>query len=118
MEIPKTDWKPMNGWLMLMPVKLPDKTEGGVILPESYTLKSTSGICFKAGHELDQDMIGQEVFFPKHEEYQIIDSETDELFYVVPRERVILHRKATKRPNFLVVGEQGTSSVLDFVRSR
>jgi hypothetical protein len=112
-----TDWEPMAGWLMLIPVKLPDKTEGGIVLPETYTIKSTSGICFKAGHDMDKDLIGQEVFFPRHEEYQIIDSDTDKLFYIVPLDKVILHRQPVAQPEFLRVGDQGTGAPRAFQRS-
>ena len=99
---------------MLMPTKLPDRTEGGILLPESYTVKSTSGVCFKVGHETDKEFLNQEIFFPKHEEYQIVDSETDELFYAVPSNRIILSRPPPAQPKFLSVGGQGTSAIRPF----
>lgn len=109
----------MAGWLMLTPVKLPDKTEAGIVLPETYTVKSTSGICFKVGHDMDRDFIGKEVFFPKHEEYQIIDSDTSELFYVVPSNKIILARTPRTQPESLrVIEQQGMGTVRPFQRSQ
>ena len=115
--MPKTDWEPMAGWLMLIPVKLPNKTEAGIVLPEEFVTKSTSGICFKAGHDLDKDLVGMEIFFPKHEEYQVIDSDTGEMYYIVPRDRVIMKRKAVAQPEFLTVNAQGTRAIKPFTRS-
>ena len=112
----KTTWHPAPGWLLLKPTKLPEKTEGGILLPESYTVKNTSGVCVKVGHDTDTEYLGQELFFPKHEEYQIIDSDTGELLHAVPSQKIILSREPQPQPEFLSVGEQGTSAIKPFER--
>jgi co-chaperonin GroES (HSP10) len=113
-----TDWQPTAGWLMLLPTKLPEKTEAGIVLPDTFTSKNTSGIVFAAGHEMDQDLIDKEVFFPRHEEYQIVDSDTNRIFYVVPSNKVILTRVPRKPEKFLKVGVQGTRTILPLERSK
>lgn len=90
----KTTWEPAIGWLLLTPTTLPEKTEGGLHLPESFVKKSNSGTVVKPNDHL---LFGQEVFFPRHTEHQIIDSETHELFYVVENNNVIMHRNPVKQ---------------------
>ena len=87
-----TTWQPAPGWLVLLPSRLPDKV-GELILPESYTKKNNSGICIGAGYDTDYDVFGgKECFFPAHSEYQIIDSDTSYLLYIVAADIIILTR--------------------------
>lgn len=101
-----TEWEPTAEWLLVTPTTLPDKTEAGIFLPDTFTNKNTSGIVFATGHEMNKDLIGMEVFFPRHCEYQIVDSDTDKLFYVVPHDKIILTRKLKAKPKFVRVGDQ------------
>jgi hypothetical protein len=84
-----TSWLPEPGWLLLLPSRLPDR-RGELFLPESYTKKSNSGICFSPH---DHILAGKECFFPSHQEYQIIDSDTGYLLYIIEANKVILTRE-------------------------
>lgn len=91
-------WEPRPGWLMLTPSKLPEKTEAGIILPESFTKKANSGIVIKAGTKLDGEIfLGQEVLFPKHNEYGIMDSDNQQNYYLIKADDVIIRRKPPKK---------------------
>jgi len=97
---------------MLTPTKLPEKTESGIFLPESFTTKSTSGLCIKAGTDVDREVfIGKEVFFPKHDEYQIVDSDNGELYYVVDANHVIMMRTPAPTAKVFRVRETNTGTV-------
>lgn len=84
-----THWEPEPGWLLLMPSRLPDK-QGDIILPESYTKKNNSGICFAPIN--DNPYLGKECLFVQHQEYQVLDSDTGKLFYILEQNKVILTR--------------------------
>lgn len=104
--IKQSEWAPRPGWLMLIPTQLPDETEGGIILPETFKQKSTSGTVIKCGYEADKEIfLGMEVFFPKHNEHQVVDSDNQQLYYFVQVEQVISMRKPPKQePTFKVQG--------------
>lgn len=87
-----TSWSPEPGFLILLPSRLP-KIKGGIHLPETHTKKNNSGICIKAGTEIEQELlIDRECFFPNHSEYQIIDSDTDFMIYLVKADSVLMTR--------------------------
>lgn len=99
-----TTWEPRPGWLLLTPVKLPEKTEGGLHLPDSFTTKATSGICIKAGTDVDKEVfLSKECYFPKHQEYQILDTDNGVLYYVVDANHIMLWRAPTKPSQFFRV---------------
>lgn len=87
-----TTWEARPGWLVLLPSRTaPNK--GGIILPESATKKSSSGICIDAGMRIDQEtFIGKECFFAQHAEYQVQDSDTGWLLYIVEANHIIMMR--------------------------
>jgi hypothetical protein len=84
-----TSWKPEPGWLLLLPSRLPDK-QGGIILPESFTKKNNTGICFAP--EEDNPYLGKECLFPSHQEYQIVDTDTQRLIYIVEENKILMSR--------------------------
>jgi hypothetical protein len=84
-----TAWEPDTGWLLLLPSRLPDR-QGDIILPETFTKKQNSGICFAPTQ--DNPYINKECLFPQHQEYQVIDTETGWLFYVLQIAHVIMTR--------------------------
>lgn len=88
-----TTWEPHQGFLFLLPSRLPDK-KGDLILPESFTKKNNSGICFKAKVNFGQEeeFLGMECLFPVHTEFEVTDTDTKYLFYVVPADKVIMTR--------------------------
>lgn len=87
-----TNWEPRPGFLILLPSRTAPK-KGDLILPDSHTKKSNSGVCIKAGHDVDKEIfINQECFFPTHSEFQINDSDTGFLIYVVDASKIILIR--------------------------
>jgi len=88
-----TSWRPETGWLFLLPSRIASK-KGDIILPESYTKKSNSGICFRANVQFGQETeyLDRECLFPNHIEYRVDDSDTGYEFYVVPADKVIMTR--------------------------
>jgi hypothetical protein len=89
-----TAWKPQMGFLVLLPSRIPP-THGDtkIVLPETHTLKSNSGICIKAHSTTDADLfIGEECFFPTHAEYQIVDTDSGFLLYVVEANKILMSR--------------------------
>lgn len=85
-------WKPRPGWLVLLPSRTAPK-KGSIILPESETKKTNSGICILAGTDLDKELfLGKECFFANHTEFGIKDSETGWLLYVLNADKVLLWR--------------------------
>lgn len=110
----RTSWTAMPGFLLLIPVTLPDKTESGIFVPDSATVKVNSGICFAIGHhpmddkpqnELDKHFIGKEVFFNRLDEYKVVDSDTSELLYILHHSKVIMWREARATPTFFPVAK-------------
>jgi hypothetical protein len=87
-----TNWKPRPGWLILLPSRTSPK-KGDLVLPDSVTKKNNSGVCIKAGHDIDKELFfNQECFFPTHSEFQIKDSDTGFIIYVVEAAKIILIR--------------------------
>lgn len=87
-----TNWKPRPGWLILLPSRTSPK-QGDIVLPDSLTKKSNSGICVKAAMSIDEEIfLDKECFFPTHSEFQIQDSDTGFLIYVVEASKIILIR--------------------------
>jgi hypothetical protein len=87
-----TNWEARPGWLILLPSRTPPK-RGALFIPETATKKSNSGICIKAGYPVDEEVFqNKECFFPTHSEYQVNDSDTGFLIYIVPAEKIILIR--------------------------
>lgn len=86
-----TSWKAEPGWLILLPSRLSDKI-GEIILPESYTKKRNSGICIQANIIPPTQYLDKECFFPTHTEYQLIDTDSGFLLYMVEANKVILTR--------------------------
>ena len=86
-----TEWQPTQGQLILLPSRLPS-TRGTLVLPESYTKKNNSGIVIKVGSTQDQPLIGLECHFPSHSEFQVIDSDTGYLLYIIPTTAVLMTR--------------------------
>lgn len=100
----------MPGFLILTPTILPDQTESGIVLPESAVVKSTSGICFATGKHpdgdadsLDKKFVGMEVFFSRHDEFRLTDSDTGLLLYILHSTKVIMWRPAPKEQEFFPV---------------
>lgn len=88
-----TSWEARPGWLILLPSRTAPQTDSGLVLPESSTKKSSSGICIDAGIKLDSEIfLGKECFFAQHAEYQVHDSDTDWLLYIVEANHIILVR--------------------------
>jgi hypothetical protein len=85
-----TDWEPEDGWILLLPSRLPD-IDRGIILPESYTRKNNSGICFAPTQ--GNAYYKKECLFAQHQEYQVIDTETGVLFYLLEISKIILTRE-------------------------
>ena len=101
----KTSWEPCLDWLILRPVKLPNQTESGVVLPESVT-KTTQGIVVKVGSDTYKDWLQKEVFFPANSEYSIFDTETEEVLLIVKAEHVIMVRDYKPQGNFFKLVER------------
>lgn len=99
----KTDWKPRPGFLLVEPTRLPTHTEAGLELPEEFTTKNETGIVFRIAEGVDCHFLGKEVFFPRHNEYQVIDSDTGEKFYVVNLDHIILWRNPPTPKEFFQV---------------
>jgi hypothetical protein len=85
-----TSWLPETGWILLLPSRLPDQAESGIILPESYTRKPNAGICFSP--QTDNPYLNKEILFAQHQEYQVIDTDTGILFYILEINKIILTR--------------------------
>lgn len=87
-----TNWEARPGWLILLPSRTPPK-RGQLFIPETATKKSNSGICIKAGYPVDEEVfLNKECFFPTHSEYQVNDTDTGFLIYIVQAEKIILIR--------------------------
>lgn len=102
MDKPNIDWEPQFDYLILLPTQLPKETESKIVLPDSYTTKQNSGVVVKAGEQY-KDLLNREVLFPINNEYQVFDSDTKTLYYIVRAEHVIMHRKPRQQPAFLKV---------------
>lgn len=104
--IPLT-WEPELGYVILLPSKLPNVTEHGLILPESVTRKENAGLCVRiSAHGLDEGykrLLGQECFFPLNNEYRIKDTDTDTLYYVIRADQIIFTRIPPKTSKFVQV---------------
>lgn len=97
-------WETEAGWIILLPSKLPDETEAGIKLPDSFTVKENSGICVKLSNsQLDEaynmyeHLLGRECIFPLNQEYRVRDSETDQLYYIVRADQIIVSRIPPKK---------------------
>lgn len=100
-------WEPLEGWLMLLPSRLPDKTEGGIYLPESYTKKSNRGVCVKVASDTWRHFLGLELFFPLNVEYVVEDAELNLEFYIIQAEHIILQRQPSGETKFMrISGEK------------
>ena len=109
-SIPTTTWEPRPNWLILEPVTLPEKTEGGIILPDSYTTKANSGVCIKAGSSIDKQIfMGKECFFPIHDEFRVLDSDNDVVYYIVNSDNVMLVRNPAPQEKTLRVTPEPTN---------
>lgn len=84
-----TDWQPETGWILLIPTRLPDR-QGEIILPESFTRRPNAGICFAP--QEDNPYLNKECLFAQHQEYQVLDTETNQLFYILEISKIILTR--------------------------
>ena len=88
-----TTWEARPGWLLLLPSRTAPKTESGLVLPESSTKKSSSGICIDAGSTIDLEIfLRKECFFAQHAEYQVQDSDSGWLLYIVEANHIIMMR--------------------------
>lgn len=87
-----TNWEARPGWLILLPSRTAQE-KGGIILPDTLTKKTNQGICIKAGMPIDRELfLNQECFFPTHSEYQILDSDTGYLIYVIQTDKILMIR--------------------------
>jgi co-chaperonin GroES (HSP10) len=87
-----TSWEARPGFLILLPSRTAP-TKQGIILPESATKKSSSGICIDAGSKPDLEIfLKKECFFAQHSEYQIQDSDSGWLLYIVEANHIIMMR--------------------------
>lgn len=107
---------------MLLPSRLPDKTEAGIVLPESFVKKSNRGVCVKIGGEQWERFLGQEVFFPQNVEYVVEDAELEIELYIVQADHVILLRQPPKETIFARLsreegGEHGGFKIATLQRS-
>lgn len=105
-----TTWNAMPGFLLLTPVRLPDKTESGILLPDTVTLKANSGLCVAVGvypdgvpAEVEVALLGKEIFFNRHDEYQLVDSDSGTLFYILHHTKVIMWRVPSKSSKFFQI---------------
>lgn len=89
-----TTWQPKSGWLFLLPSKINNKTESKLILPESHTVQTDSGICFAANalYGQEKEYLNFECYFQQHTEFKVTDTETGYTFYVLPTDKVIMTR--------------------------
>ena len=106
-----TSWKAEPGWLILLPSRLSDKI-GEIILPESFTKKRNSGICVQANVIPANNYLDKECFFPSHCEYQIIDTDSGFLLYIVEANKVILTRDPPAE--VLAASRERPGDVLEF----
>lgn len=87
-----TQWEARPGWLILLPSRTPPK-RGDLFIPETATKKSNAGICIKAGYPVDEEIfLNKECFFPTHSEYQVNDTDTGFLIYILEAVKIILIR--------------------------
>lgn len=92
------NWNPCGDFLMLLPELLPDKTAGGIILPDGVYRKTCRGRIIKMGPDITGDMlnrftIGDEVFFPQNTDFEIcVNEELDIRVYLVHVSDVIMSR--------------------------
>jgi co-chaperonin GroES (HSP10) len=88
-----TNWDARPGWLILLPSRTAPKSAGGIIIPDSETKKTNSGICIKGGTKLDEELfINKECFFAAHTEYVIKDSETGWELYIIDANKILMVR--------------------------
>lgn len=123
----QTSWTAVPGFLILVPVKLPEKTEAGVLIPDSATTKTNSGVCVKVGRDPDicrvgetvkeEHFIGKEIYFNRHDEYSVIDSDTGQLFYILHESKIILWRNPPQyTPFFPIAHSQGSEAGVGQIR--
>jgi co-chaperonin GroES (HSP10) len=88
-----TNWQARPGWLILLPSRSSPKSAGGILIPDSETKKTNSGICIKAGVKIDEELfLGKECFFANHTEYGVRDTETGWELYVIDANKIIMIR--------------------------
>ena len=89
----QTTWKPRGTMLLLKPTVEPEKTEGGIFIPDSHRKKIQSGFICDKGAYADSDLgIGDEVFFEQHQEYRIILDDIREEAVLIADSHVLLVR--------------------------
>jgi co-chaperonin GroES (HSP10) len=92
-----TTWSPQPNWLILLPSRVSNKLESGIVLPDDYAKKGDQGICILVGSDMDSEFfLGKECFFSKHTQYEIKDSDTGYLFYVIETNKIIMVRQPTQ----------------------
>ena len=89
----QTTWKPRNSMLLLVPTVEPEKTDGGIYIPDAVRRKVQSGFIADKGPTADTDLsIGDEVFFEQHQEYRIVLDDIKEEAVLIADSHVLLHR--------------------------
>ncbi len=107
-----TDWEPTRDWLVIKKNILPQTTESKIIVPESAR-ETNSGVVMRCV-ELWGDFMSQEVFWPKHAEIDVFDTDTKNTLTLVKAEAIIMHRKAKSQPEFFEVTEAPSISMRPF----
>lgn len=93
----ETKWQPRNNQLLLVPTLEEEKSEGGIIIPETVRRKACSGFIAKKGPDVDPSLrVGDEVFFEQHQEYRIVLDDINEDAVLIADNNILLSRRPDK----------------------
>ena len=91
-----TKWQPRNSMLLLKPTVEPEKSEGGIIIPDTVRRKAQSGYIQFKGPNADSDLnVGDEVFFEQHQEFRIILDDTKDEAILISDSHILLRNPYT-----------------------
>ena len=93
-----TKWNPRGSMLLLVPTIEPERSTGGIVIPDAVRRKATSGFIANRGADVPPDLqVGDEVFFEQHQEYRIVLDDNEEEAILIDAYKVLLHLPCSTR---------------------
>lgn len=100
------DWTPHGDYIILLPDKEEETSEGGIYIPENCREQLNEGVLIKSGPMCEHGLPdGTRVVFTKHSEYRLKedtgkvdkkDNKIFDIFIVVQESNIMLYKLASK----------------------
>lgn len=109
----KTDWNPTRDYMIVEPDRVPEKTAGGIVIPDQSRRSLNEGTIIKLGPECNEHAhkVGDRIVFSESSEFKI-KQDDDSIIVVVQEVNILLCKPA--KPRLFTTTPKPSRFICDF----